>query len=65
MKLQTKGQEMYGWAQDLFPINRSISGEGLRETLCYIQSLLPQLKFHEIKTGEKVFDWVIKFLIQI
>lgn len=59
MKLQTKGQEMYGWAQDLFPINRSISGEGLRETLCYIQSLLPQLKFHEIKTGEKVFDWEV------
>lgn len=61
MKLQTKGQEMYGWAQDLFPINRSISGEGLRETLCYIQSLLPQLKFHEIKTGEKVFDWEVPF----
>lgn len=35
MKLQTKGQEMYGWAQDLFPINRSISGEGLRDALLY------------------------------
>ena len=34
------GQEMYGWATDLFPINRSLSGDGVRETLNYIKNIV-------------------------
>jgi len=50
---------MYKWAEDLFPICRSITGPGVRETLGYIQKLIPDLKIHSIKSGETVFDWQV------
>jgi len=53
------GQDMYGWAQDLFPIARSITGPGVRETISYIQGLLPDLTLHEIASGTPVFDWTV------
>lgn len=53
------GKQMYNWACDLFPINRSISGPGLRETLKYIQRLLPDLKVHSVSSGSQVFDWTV------
>jgi aminopeptidase-like protein len=59
MKSSNIGEEMYSWASDLFPINRSITGQGLRETLKYIKSILPELKINEVKSGTKVFDWEI------
>ncbi len=42
----------------LWPICRSITGEGLRETLKILQEIIP-LKLTEIPTGAKVFDWEI------
>lgn len=59
MEFNNIGEEMYSWASDLFPINRSITGQGVRETLQYIKSILPELKINEIKSGTKVFDWEI------
>jgi len=53
------GKLMYGWASDLFPINRSITGEGLRETLVYIQKHFLDLSIKEIKTGTDIFDWKV------
>ena len=35
------GAEMYKWAIDLFPLNRSITGQGNRETLQYLKNILP------------------------
>ena len=53
------GAEMYKWASDLFPLNRSITGQGNRETLQYLKKLLPDLKINNFKSGEMVFDWTI------
>ncbi len=50
---------MFSWASNLFPLNRSITGKGLRDTLMYIKNLLPELIIKEVETGTKVFDWEI------
>lgn len=53
------GQQMWGWAQDLFPICRSLTGPGVRQTLEYLARLLPELVIHAVPTGTQAFDWVV------
>jgi len=53
------GKAMYQWATDLFPICRSITGEGVRETLQYLQKLVPELSIESVNSGEQVFDWKV------
>lgn len=53
------GADMHRWASELFPITRSLTGNGVRETLEYIARLLPGLEQHEIPSGSKVFDWTV------
>jgi aminopeptidase-like protein len=43
----------------LFPINRSITGSGIKKTLKIINNEFSTLKIHNINSGEKVFDWII------
>lgn len=57
--LKPTGNDLYKWACELFPINRSITGPGVRETLLYIQNLFPALTIHEIPSGTNVFDWTV------
>ena len=61
MKFSCKkaGEFMYSLAKKLFPINRSITGPGALKTLNIIKSHLNSLEIKKIKSGEKVFDWVI------
>ncbi len=43
----------------LFPITRSLTGNGVKKTLKIIQKELPKLKIKKFKSGTKVFDWNI------
>ena len=52
------GQRMYALAERLFPICRSITGNGLRETLRILQQEIP-LELFEVPTGTPAFDWVV------
>ena len=51
--------EVYQLGLKLFPICRSITGNGVRESLALIRKHLTKLKITEVKSGTKVFDWVI------
>ncbi len=52
------GKMMIDMAKELYPINRSITGEGVRKTLDLIKKKVPiRKKF--FKSGKKVFDWII------
>lgn len=53
------GNEMYVLCKRLFPICRSITGNGVRETLNILKEYYPELKVCEVPTGTKVFDWQI------
>ena len=53
------GGKMYKWAKDLFPFNRSLTGNGNRKTLKYIKKIIPEMKIIEVPSGTKAFDWII------
>lgn len=55
----SNGLRMHAWASDLFPITRSITGEGVRATLTYLQGLLPSLEICSVPTGTPAFDWIV------
>ncbi|MGC2639221.1 MAG: DUF4910 domain-containing protein [Acidobacteriaceae bacterium] len=52
------GHELHRFASDLYPICRSITGQGIRQTLSLIGERIP-LQLHEVPTGTQVFDWTI------
>ena len=54
----TKGEEMHGLMTELYPICRSITGDGVKESLSIVKKHIP-LNIHKIRTGAVVFDWEI------
>ena len=52
------GIEMYELLRRLFPLCRSITGEGVRDSLRIIADHIP-IKISEISTGTKAFDWTV------
>ncbi|MCE3249522.1 MAG: aminopeptidase [Geminicoccaceae bacterium] len=52
------GDQIYALAAEIFPICRSITGNGVRRTLAHLARHLP-LEVHEVPTGTQVFDWSI------
>jgi aminopeptidase-like protein len=58
LDLDLLGQQMHALIGELYPICRSITGDGVRETLRSLQRFLP-LTIHEVPTGTPVFDWTV------
>jgi aminopeptidase-like protein len=54
----SSGARMHAWASEVFPICRSITGEGLRATLECIQREIP-IEIHHVPSGTLVLDWTI------
>jgi aminopeptidase-like protein len=52
------GREIYDLIVRLFPLCRSITGNGLRDSLKIVQEYIP-LEIHEVPSGTKVLDWTI------
>jgi len=53
------GNEIHNFAKQLWPINRSITGEGVRATLNKISQQLPDLEIKSVPSGTEVFDWKV------
>lgn len=53
------GENIYQLAKQLWPLNRSLTGEGVRKTLNLIVKHLPMLTIESVKSGTKVFDWTV------
>jgi aminopeptidase-like protein len=58
LDLDEIGHDLHQIVSDLYPICRSITGNGFRETLRQLQAHIP-LTLHEVPTGTPVFDWTV------
>jgi aminopeptidase-like protein len=55
---KTVGKEIHQLMGELYPICRSITGEGVRTSLRALQNVIP-LEIREVRTGTPVFDWTV------
>jgi len=58
-KMNDLGKEMHELCHKLFPICRSITGNGFRQSLDILREHVPNLKVIEVPTGTKCFDWEV------
>lgn len=57
--MTTIGEEMHGWARDMFDYPRSLSGPGVRQTLNYLSGIVRDLVVHDVESGTQAFDWTV------
>jgi aminopeptidase-like protein len=55
------GHQMYDLMKKLLPINRSISGDGVRKTLYLIKEIIKEFNIHEAPSGKRCFDWELPY----
>ena len=56
--IASAGKEMYSLIKRLFPFCRSITGNGVRQTLEVIKEHIP-VEVHEVPSGTPIFDWTV------
>ena len=54
-----EGAALHALAQRLWPFNRSLTGDGVRQTLAVLAEHLPGLVIHEVPSGTPVLDWIV------
>ncbi len=63
LEINNNGQNIYNLADRLFPIARSITGEGVRKTLGILNEEIKDtgysINIREIPSGTQVFDWTV------
>ena len=52
------GQQLHAFAERMYPVCRSITGQGVRDTLEMVREKIP-LTVHQVPTGTQVFDWQV------
>jgi len=55
---EAAGREIHAFAAEVYPICRSITGDGVRRTLEVLRRVVP-LEVREVPTGTRVFDWEV------
>lgn len=53
------GEEMHALCRELFPICRSLTGEGFRQSMRMLQARFAPLQMHEVASGTQAFDWTV------
>lgn len=53
------GRQMYELAQKLFPLNRSLTGDGTRKSLTILRELIPEMEILEVPSGTQAYDWTV------
>jgi aminopeptidase-like protein len=59
LTMQDVGSSMHALARRMFPICRSLTGNGVRQTLDIIREQLPDLSVYEVPSGTRCFDWTV------
>jgi len=58
VNFEDTGREMFTFIEQMYPLCRSITGVGFRETLSMVSRYIP-LEIREVPTGTPVFDWTV------
>lgn len=53
------GNEMFALCEELWPLNRSLTGDGNRKTLEILRREFPSLEIREVPSGTQAFDWEV------